>query len=126
MYARPLRADDIPILDAMAQASGFPYPALTDPLLESVVVIADADDKPIAACAAKRLVELYLYSGNSPAPVRMQAVVRLHEAMTQALREKGYNSSEIFLPPQIAQKFGRRLERTWGWVRNWPSWTKRF
>ena len=126
MHARPLRADDIPILNGMAEANGFPYPALDDPLIEAVVVIADSEDKPIVACAAKRLVELYLYSGDNAAPVRLQAVDRLHGAMAQALREKGYNGSEIFLPPQIAQKFGRRLERTWGWVRNWPSWTKRF
>ncbi len=79
------------------------------------------------AVAAKRLVEMYLYIDQSrPTVVNVDALNLIHHGMAQALREKLYNSCECFLPTQISAKFGKRLERTWGWIRNWPSWTIKF
>lgn len=110
----------------MAAESGFPYPELNGPLIESVVVVVDSEDVPLMACAAKRLVELYLYVSPQPPAVRMKALSLLHQGMAEALREKRYNSAEAFLPINVSGKFGRRLERTFGWIKNWPSWTIRF
>lgn len=112
----------------MADASGFPYPDLSGPHIEAVRVAVDSDDQPIMAVAAKRLVEMYLYvdPAHSPA-VRIDALKAIHHDMATALREIGYTEGEIFLPPEIAGKFGRRLERTFGWVKNrWENWTLRF
>lgn len=79
------------------------------------------------ACAAKRLVELYLYVDSEASPgVKMNALSMLHRGMAETLRAKGYNVCEAFLPPIVSGIFGRRLERTWGWIKNWPSWTVRF
>lgn len=110
----------------MAEASGFPYPAFDDPLLEGFVVIVDAEDKPLMACAARRLVELYLYAGDAPASVKRRAVELIHSAMASELRKQGYNVAEAFIPPTIAEKFGKRLERTFLWTKNWPSWSIKF
>jgi hypothetical protein len=120
---RPLKPSDIPILQEFARQSSFPYPQLDHPHIESVLVVVDSDDRPIMACAAKRLVELYLFVDPSRASgVKKNAIDALHHGMATALRGKLYNSAEIYLSPLIANAFGRRLERTWNWVRNWPSW----
>ncbi len=127
MQARPLRPSDVQILDKRARESGFPYPAFDDPLIEAIVVIADDDDHPITACTAKRLVELYLYPNpDAPPALMLNAIAFLHQAMANALRQKSYNSAELSLPPQISKIVGRRLERSFGWVRNWQSWYKKF
>ncbi len=128
MHARPLRPADIDTLTKRAAESGFPYPAFDDPLIEAVVVIADDDDLPITACVAKRLVELYMYPPEiSVSTTRMfSAIAFLHKAMADTLRQKCYSSAEIYLPPQVSRIFGRRLERSFGWVRNWQSWVKKF
>lgn len=91
------------------------------------MVVVDSRDNPIMACAAKRLVELYLYGDpKTSASVKGSALSIMHRAMAESLRGKLYTTADVFLPPQIADRFGRRLERTWNWVRNWPSWTIRF
>jgi len=126
MRTRPLQDSDIPTLRAMAGASGYPYPDLAEPL-EAVLVLADDQDRPIMAVAAKKLVELYLWCGYEMSPHENIAALRLlHEGMVGELKAKGYNESNAFLPPQIAGKFGKRLEKTFGWVKGWPNWSRRF
>ena len=126
MRTRPLRDSDIPTLRELAQASGYPYPDLAGPL-EAVVVLADDEDQPVMAVAAKRLVELYLWCGKGMTPHENIAALRLlHEGMMEELKAKGYDEVNAFLPPQIAGKFGRRLVRTFGWVKGWPNWCRRF
>ena len=88
------------------------------------MVVVDDDDRPIMVCAAKRLVELYLFCGPIERPhAKVHALRLIHEAMGKLLKVRGYASAEAFLPPTLAQKFGRRLQRSFGWVKNWPSWT---
>lgn len=133
MTVRPLKSSDVPILQEMARKSGFPYPdfssdqlgpARTCPNVEAVVVVADDDDRPIMACAAKKLVELYLWCGEFERPhAKVFALRMLHEEMAKILKAKGYSSAEAFLPPTLAQRFARRLGKTFGWRPNWPSWT---
>ena len=128
MTTRPLRDSDIPILRAMYEKMGFSYefPDLCGPLIESVVVVVDAENRPIMAVAAQRLVQLYLFMGDERPSTKLLGIQVLHHVTATELRKKGYNSCEAFIPPSIAAKFGRRLERTFRWVRNWPSWTKSF
>lgn len=127
MIIRPLRASDIPILQDLAARSGFPYPELNHPHIEAVLVVVDSEDKPIIAVAAKKLVEIYGWvdSGRSPS-VLMGAWKMLHAGMSETLRNLGYDSAEAFIPPNVSGKFGRRLERAFGWIKNWQSWTVKF
>lgn len=79
------------------------------------------------ACAAERIVQLYLYAGKEGHPAaRLHAIRILHEAMRDKLHERCYSEANVFLPPTLAKSFGRRLERTFGWRINWPSWFLRF
>ena len=123
MRVRALKESDIPVLKAMEH--GLPYP---DPAgdLEAILVVVDDDDRPVMAAAAKRLVEGYLWCGEIERPLVKLAAMRALEAeMDRILVRKGYNTVEAFLPPSVAQKFGRRLEKTFGYRRNWESWNRR-
>lgn len=87
------------------------------------MVVADSEDRPIVACAAKRLIEIYGYfdPGSSPS-LRMKALGLIHEGMATALRDKGYTIASVGLHPRIARAFGRRLERSFGWLKNQFGW----
>lgn len=124
MKTRRLRESDIPVLRAIAEASGFPYPDLSIAPMEAIVVVVDDEDRPVMACAAERICQLYLWCGEFDRPhAKLFALRLLHETMAGELRRKGYKSAEAFLPPTLAERFARRLEKTFGWRPNWPSWT---
>ncbi len=123
MTCRPLRQSDIPILKRYADASDFPYPDFGDPHIEAFLVVVDSEDRPIVAVAAKRLVELYGYFDPTCSPsLRMKAIGMLHECMATALRDKGYTIASAGIDPRIAKAFGRRLERSFGWIKNTFNW----
>lgn len=125
MTARKLKPSDIPILEAMAKASGYPYPKLSE--LGAVYVVVDENDQPLMAAGAKEIIEIYLWCGEFEKPLaKMHAMRVLHDSMAVDLRSRGYREANAFMPPTLAARFGRRLERSFGWVRNWPSWAKRF
>lgn len=118
---------DIPALKAIYERQGFPYAFPDLNKMEAVLVVTDENGEPVAAIAAEKLVQLYLFVGTMEHPATALAIIRLmHAELSKVLKSKGYSSAEAFLPPSIARRFGRRLERTFGWVRNWPSWTKGF
>ena len=125
MTVRLATVADLPTLQSFAEKSGFPYPSADDPLLECCLVV-ESDGEVLMACAARRLVELYLWTGDAPPIVKFRALEVLHREMAKELAKLNYHSAEVFLPPPIAEKFGRRLERTWGWIKGWQSWTKHF
>jgi len=128
MTVRPLKLKDIPILKAMAAKAGFPYPELgTASNLEAVRVLADDDDRPIMAAAVERILQVYLWCGDLENPLaKVHAVRLLQEDLMCVMKQRGYNSCEAFIPPALAERFGRRLEKTFGWVRNWQSWSRSF
>ncbi len=123
MTLRPLRPSDIHVLNARAESSGYPYPVPDDS--ELTLVIEAADGTIITACAAKKLIELYLWPSDASPATLAAALNLLHREMPKVLIELGYKSAEAFIPPEIAGRFGRRLERSWGWVKNWSSWSRR-
>lgn len=123
MTTRALKPSDITILKHYAEASGFPYPDFDDPHIEAFLVVVDSEDRPIVACAAKRLIELYGYFDPNASPsLRMKALGMIHDGMATALRDKGYTITSVGLHPRIAKAFGRRLHRSFGWLRNQFEW----
>ena len=128
MTIRPLEPSDIPTLRQMHELSGLKYqfPDLRSPHMESVMVI-ESDGVPVAACAAERICQLYLLMDDSEHPAaKMRYVRMLHEAMPKELSSRGYHEANCFIPPQLERSFGRRLMRTFNWVRNWPSFARSF
>lgn len=126
MTVRELQDSDIPTLNAMAEASGFPYIVPRGTLVERVLVVADENDQPLAAVAAERILQLYLWLGEMPPHAKLRVIRLLHEAMAPELKANGYTEVQAFLPPAVSGKFGRRLERTFGWMKNWQSWYLKF
>lgn len=129
MKVRPLRASDIPVLKAMYERAGFDYewPDLTSREFEAIEVVVNERDEPLMAAAAKRTVELYLFAGEMEHPAaKLHAIRLLHVALADALKAKGYSEANAFLPPQIEKSFGRRLMRTFGWLKSWSGYFVKF
>jgi hypothetical protein len=127
MTVRSLKQSDIPALRAIAQASGLEFPDVSAEHLVSVLVVADDRDRPIMAAAAQRSVQIRLWCGAFERPhAKMFALRLLQDAIASVLRSKGFSEANAFLPPSIAKKFSKRLEKSFGWVQNWSSWNKQF
>lgn len=127
MRSRPAKAEDADFLNRCAAESGYPYPDLSDPLIEAVEIVVDSEGMPIMASAVKRLIETYLYVSRDHSPaVQIEALGMLHESLAQRMRDLGYSSAEAFLPPSIFKRFGRRLMKSFGWKENWRSFSKQF
>ena len=126
MTIRPLRQSDLPLLAEIGKAHGFPYEDPTSANIEACLAVVDENGHLLMACAAERIVQLYLWSTEFEPAAKLHAIRLLHKEMAIALRARGYNEADAFLPPTIAKRFGRRLERTFGWVRNWQSWCVHF
>jgi len=122
---RNLLPDDIPRLNELAKASGYPYPDAFSPFVEAALVVCDDEGNLIAAAAFEKIVQGYLWIDKGLGPVRSLATIRaLHEPMSEALIRRGYTEANIFIPPKLEKNFGRHMERFFGWVKNWPSWAK--
>ena len=124
MYVRALLDSDIPKLKALE--NGFPYCDPKSSLVECFLVVADEKDEPVAACAAERILQLYLWVADVHPAAKIAAIRHLHSEMASELKEKGYQSVECFLPPSIYQRVSRRLIKTFGWQENWRSLCKHF
>jgi hypothetical protein len=94
--------------------------------MESALAVEDESGNLIGAVAAERIVQLYFFRGEGGPAETLGAIRMLHSAMAEELRAKGYRSADAFLPPQVEKSFGRRLMRTFGWVRNWASFCIHF
>ena len=125
MTIRPLELADLPYIYQMYDASGYPYEMPHLGRMESVMVI-EQDGEPIMAAGAEKICQLYLWAKEMPPTMKLHGIRMLHDGMASALREKGYTDANAFLPPSIAKRFGRRLERTFNWARNWSSWCVKF
>jgi hypothetical protein len=127
MTIRPFQESDREALKAMALEAGYPYPEPDGPLIESCLVVVDDNEQVVAAIAAQRIVELYLWKRGVLTPAMSLAILKvMHSEMATELRKLGYDECNAFLPPSICGKFGRRLKRSFGWTSNWPSLCIRF
>lgn len=127
MTIRPYRDSDWLALKDIALDAGYPYPEPQGPLVEACLVVVDDDEHPVAAIAAQRIVELYLWKKEGLRPAMSKAILdAMHREMAKELRAKGYQDANAFLPPSLCERFGRRLRRSWNWTRNWPSFCVRF
>jgi hypothetical protein len=127
-----------------SQGFDYPFPDLSDPIFISKFVVEDDSGRPVMASLARLTCEMYLLidrehekrgqgssgEGNSrsdnmakfrsPAE-RWRQLLALHSAAERDLFARGLDDAHAWLPPQIARRFGRRLESL-GWIRD-DSWT---
>lgn len=128
MNVRPLVPADIPTLKRWHEESGFDYD-FPDLLSKEFVcwVLADDHDQPVQAFAARKTVELYMLADlewGTPR-ARLMALQVAHEHIRQELLKLGYGMAEVWLPPQVARSFGKRLVTLFGWRKNkWDSFCR--
>lgn len=127
MTLRSLRPDDIPVLEGIAAENGYEYLDIHSPRIEAISVVTDEGGKIIAAAAAERIVQLFLWAApENSAQSRLNAIRLLHEGMASKLRQKGFTEANIFLPAAIEKTFGNCLKRRFAWRPNLASLFLRF
>jgi hypothetical protein len=125
---REYQPEDLDALRAIHAAQGFAYafPDLSDPLFVAKLVLAEdeTDQGKVAGAALLRLTaEAYLLldpRARTPRE-RWRQLLALHAAAERDAWRRGLEDVHAWLPPALARKFGRRLERL-GWVRD-DAWT---
>jgi hypothetical protein len=138
MRVREFTESDLDALRAIHAAQGFDYafPDLRNPLFVTRLVIAEeaepsqegAKEKIIGAALLRLTAEAYLLldpKAGTPRE-RWQWLLALHAAAERDAWQRGLDDVHAWLPPPIAKKFGRRLERL-GWLRDntWTPYCKR-
>ncbi|HUJ33266.1 MAG TPA: hypothetical protein VLY23_18435 [Candidatus Acidoferrum sp.] len=112
-------------LREMHSEQGFDYafPDIADPLFLSKLVVEDAGGRPVMASLARLTCEVYLLADpktGSPRE-RYARLLALHAAGERDLLGRGLDDAHAWLPPSIANRFGRRLA-VLGWIRD-DAWT---
>jgi len=67
-----------------------------------------------------------LLDGDLHPATKLSIIRRFHYDLAIQLKAKNYSCLEAFLPPPIAEKFGRRLMRNFGWTKSWPCFSRNF
>ena len=130
MLVREYTDADLEALVAMHAAQGFdyPFPDLRHPIFVSKLVLEDEAGRPVMAALARLTCEMYLLADpNAGTPLERHArLLELHRAGAKDLRARGLHDAHAWLPPRIAQRFGRRLAAL-GWIRDdaWTPYCKR-
>jgi hypothetical protein len=136
MLVREYQESDLAQLRAIHATQGFNYPLpdLNNPLFVTKLVLRKAgqassqsdatQDGAIVGAALLRLTaEAYLLldpRAGTPRQ-RWQSLLALHAAAERDAWQRGLEDVHAWLPPPIANKFGKRLTRL-GWVRD-DAWT---
>jgi hypothetical protein len=132
MIIREYTAGDLDTLRHMHSRQSFDYafPDLSDPIFVSKLVVEDDARRVVMASLARLTCEMYLLMdpGRGKTPddklsprERYTCLLALHAAGERDLLARGLDDAHAWLPPQIARRFGRRLESL-GWVRD-DAWT---
>ena len=142
MQVREYKVSDLAQLEAIHASQGFDYafPDLANPLFVTKLVLTDSDEnrrqdvlrssgqtgatenaneKVLAAAFLRLTAETYLLldpNAGSPRD-RWQSLLALHAATHRDAWQRGLEDVHAWLPPPIAQKFGRRLQHL-GWIRD--------
>jgi hypothetical protein len=124
MRVREYRESDLAQLCAIHAAQRFDYalPDLSNPLFVTKKILAN-DDTIVGAALLRLTAEAYLLldpRAGTPRQ-RWQWLLALHHAAEQDAWQRGLEDVHAWLPPPIANKFGKRIVRL-GWQRD-DTWT---
>ena len=125
MPVRQYQESDLAELRRIYSVQQFPYafPDLRDPLFLTKIVVTGDNNRILGAALLRLTAEAYLLLDprqGSPRQ-RWQALLALHDAAQHDAQRRGLEDVHAWLPPPIAKKFGKRLERL-GWLRD-DAWT---
>ena len=125
MQVREYKESDLAQLKAIHASQGFDYafPDLSNPLFVTKQVLTDSDEKIVGAAFLRLTAETYLLLDPKAGSrrERWHSLVTLHAATHRDAWQRGLEDVHAWLPPPIAKKFGRHLQRL-GWIRD-DAWT---
>jgi hypothetical protein len=106
-----------------SQSFDYEFPDLQSPLFVSRLIQEDGHGKITMAALARITCEIYLLADSAHATPRerLENLVALHRAAEVDLHRRGLDDAHAWLPPKIAERFGRRLVQL-GWTRD-DAWT---
>ncbi len=121
MQVREYKESDLAQVKAIHASQGFDYefPDLSNPLFLTKLVLTDDDQKIVGAALLRLTAEAYLLLDPKTGTPRerWQSLRALHAAAHCDAWQRGLEDVHAWLPPTIATKFGRRLQRL-GWIRD--------
>ena len=125
MLVREYREGDLEALLRMHARQDFDYafPDISDPIFLSKLVVEGESGRAVMASLARLTCEIYLLvdpEAGSPRE-RYGRLLALHSAGERDLLARGLDDAHAWLPPPIANRFGRRLAAL-GWIRD-DAWT---
>ena len=123
MIVRRAEPRDYDAIRELGNKSDFPFPDIESRTIEACDVVVDENDKVLMAVVAERICQIVLAAGEFEHPAAKLAAIRMVQERKHILKELGYNHIEAYVEPQLAKRFGRRLEKSLGWFKSWPSWT---
>ena len=130
MPVRQYQESDLAELRRIYSVQQFPYafPDLRDPLFLTKIVVTGENDRILGAALLRLTAEAYLLldpRAGTPRE-RWQCLLALHAAAERDALQRGLEDVHAWLPPPIAQKFGKRIQRL-GWLRDdaWTPYCKR-
>jgi hypothetical protein len=133
MHIREYTDADLSALRQLHSAQNLPYrfPDLANPLFLTKLVVenessSSAVREVVAAALLRVTAEAYLLldpHAGTPRD-RWNALLLLHEAARADAARRGLDDVHAWLPPQVAQAFGRRLARLGWFAEPWPSYSR--
>jgi hypothetical protein len=130
MRIREYSEADLGALKQIHAWQGFDYafPDLADPIFISKLVLEDDAGCLVMASLARLTCESYLLADPAAGTPRQRyaRLLALQRAAERDAFARGLEDAHAWLPPRIANRFGRRLEAI-GWVRDdaWTPYSKR-
>ena len=141
MQIREYRQSDLDAVRKIHAAQGFDYalPDLNNPLFLTKLVVTDEDpnqdvspsspsQKIVGAALLRLTAEAYLLlDPRAGTPLdRWRWLLALHATSERDAWQRGLEDVHAWLPPPIANKFGKRITRL-GWVRDntWLPYCKK-
>lgn len=126
MTVEDLTQEQIAAVEEIHQKSDFNYvfpKDLNTPLFPVRRVAVNDAGELVAAAAIKVEAEAYLFldAGSEDPQTRLEAIQLLQSDLAAKAKEIGFDSVHCALPPEIAERFGKRLEDMgWKLARPWP------
>jgi hypothetical protein len=125
MNIREYAASDLDALRKIHSRQSFNYefPDLDNPLFVSRLIQENAQGRITMGALARLTCEIYLLADpeHSTPRERLGNLISLQSAARSDLLRRGLEDAHAWLPPKIAQRFGRRLAQL-GWTRD-DDWT---
>lgn len=127
MKIREYSEKDLDALRRIHQAERMPYqfPDLTSPLFLTRIVL-EKDGRLLAAAFLRLTAEAYLLidRGDGGPRDRWKRLLIVHEAIRGEAARRGLDDAHCWLPPGIANSFGKRLKHL-GWNREtWDCYSR--